>query len=100
MEKILTAANFEEEVVNASGPVLVDFWATWCGPCKRQGPILSQLAEEGYSIGKVDVDEEPSLAQQFQVMSIPTLILFRNGKETQRLVGLSSKETLKGLLDA
>ncbi|MBR2764639.1 MAG: thioredoxin [Blautia sp.] len=100
MEKVITAANFEEEVLKSEKPILVDFWATWCGPCKRQGPILSELAAEGYSIGKVDVDEEPSLAQQFNVMSIPTLILFKGGQEAERLVGLSSKDTLKGLLDA
>ena len=80
--------------------MLIDFWATWCGPCMRQGPIVEELAAEGYTVGKVNVDEEPGLAQQFQVMSIPTLIIFRDGKEAKRLVGLTPKDTLKALLDA
>ena len=66
MEMILSSENFDAEVLKADKKVLVDFWATWCGPCKRQGPILSELAAEGYIIGKVDVDEQPDLAQQFQ----------------------------------
>ena len=100
MEMTITTQNFEEEVLKSEKPVLIDFWATWCGPCMRQGPIVEELAAEGYTVGKVNVDEEPRLAQQFQVMSIPTLIIFRDGKEAKRLVGLTPKDTLKALLDA
>ena len=96
----ITSQNFEEEVLKSEKPVLIDFWATWCGPCMRQSPIVEELAAEGYTVGKVNVDEEPGLAQQFQVMSIPTLIIFRDGKEAKRLVGLTPKDTLKALLDA
>lgn len=100
MEMTITSQNFEEEVLKSEKPVLIDFWATWCGPCMRQGPIVEELAAEGYTVGKVNVDEEPGLAQQFQVMSIPTLIIFRDGKEAKRLVGLTPKDTLKALMDA
>ena len=99
MAKVITAQNFDAEVLKSDKPVLVDFWATWCGPCMRQGPIVEALAEEGYAVGKVDVDQEPGLAQQFQVMSIPTLIIFKDGREVNRLVGLTPKEKLKSLLD-
>ena len=100
MEMTITSQNFEEEVLKSEKPVLIDFWATWCGPCMRQGPIVEELAAEGYTVGKVNVDEEPGLAQQFQVMSIPTLIIFKDGKEAKRLVGLTPKDTLKALMDA
>ena len=99
MEYTFTSDNFEEEVLNAKEPVLVDFWATWCGPCMRQGPVVEELAEEGYCVGKIDVDQEPELAQKFRIMSIPTLLIFRNGQEAERLVGLTPKETIKELLD-
>lgn len=98
MAKTITAQNFEE-VLKSEKPVLLDFWATWCGPCMRQGPIVEALAEEGYEVGKVDVDQEPGLARQFQVMNIPTLIIFKDGKEVERLVGLTSKDKLKSLMD-
>ena len=100
MEMTITAQNFEKEILKSEKPVLIDFWATWCGPCMRQGPIVEELAAEGYTVGKVNVDEEPGLAQQFQVMSIPTLIIFKDGKEAKRLVGLTPKDTLKALMDA
>ena len=95
----LTKENFEQEVMHSEVPVLVDFWATWCGPCMRQGPIVEELGEEGYAVGKLDVDQNMELAQQFRVMSIPTLIIFKNGAEAHRLVGLTDKEELKKLLD-
>ena len=99
MAKEITTANFETEVLKSEKPVLIDFWATWCGTCMRQGPIVEELAEEGYAVGKVDVDQNMALAQQFRVVSIPTLILFKNGAEVQRFVGLTSKEDLKNALE-
>lgn len=98
MAKVITSQNFEAEVLKSDKPVLVDFWATWCGPCRRQAPVIDELAEEGYAVGKVDVDQEPDLAQQYQVMSIPTLLVFKGGKEANRMVGLTPKNTLKELL--
>lgn len=95
----ITTDNFQSEVLESDKPVLIDFWATWCGPCMRQGPIVEELGEEGYAVGKVDVDQNMELAQQFRVMSIPTLIVFKNGEEAHRLVGLTEKEDLKKLLD-
>ena len=99
MAKELTALNFKEEVLEAEKPVLVDFWATWCGPCRRQAPIVEELAEEGYAVGKVDVDAQPALAQQYRIMSIPTLLVFKGGQEVKRFVGLTSKEVLKESLE-
>ena len=99
MAKTITSQNFEEEVLRSEKPILIDFWATWCGPCMRQGPIVEELAEEGYAVGKVDVDQNMALAQQFRVVSIPTLILFKDGAEAQRFVGLTSKEELKSALE-
>ena len=98
MVKTITSQNFEE-VLKSEKPILIDFWATWCGPCMRQGPIVEALAEEGYNVGKIDVDQEMGLAQQFRVMNIPTLLIFKGGQEIHRLVGLTSKEDLKKLLD-
>lgn len=98
MEITLITQNFENEVLKSEKPVLVDFWATWCGPCMRQAPIVEELAAEGYSVGKVDVDQQPALAQQYGVMSIPTLIVFKNGKEDSRVVGLTAKSDLIRLL--
>ena len=99
MAKEITVENFETEVLKSEKPILIDFWATWCGPCMRQGPVVEELAEEGYAVGKVDVDQNMALAQQFRVVSIPTLILFKDGAEAQRFVGLASKEELKSALE-
>ena len=99
MAKKFTAQNFETEVLQAKGPVLVDFWATWCGPCKRQAPIVEALADKGYTVGKVDVDQEPGLAQQFQIMSIPTLVVFKDGKEVERIVGARNKSYLSQAIE-
>lgn len=99
MAKEITIENFEAEVLKSEKPILIDFWATWCGPCMRQGPVVEELAEEGYAVGKVDIDQNMALAQQFRVVSIPTLILFKDGAEAQRFVGLTSKEELKSALE-
>ena len=99
MAKEITVANFETEVLKSEKPILIDFWATWCGPCMRQGPVVEELAEEGYAVGKVDVDQNMALAQQFRVVSIPTLILFKDGTEVKRVVGLTSKDELKAALE-
>lgn len=99
MEKIITSENFETEILKSEKPILVDFWATWCGPCMRQSPVVEELAQEGYSVGKVDVDQEPGLAQQFKIMSIPTLLIFKDGKEVQRFIGLTPKDTLRKFLE-
>ena len=96
----ITEQNFEAEVLKSDVPVLVDFWAVWCGPCQMQGPIVDELAEEvsGIKFGKLNVDENMSLAQQYRVASIPTVLVFTDGKIAASAVGLQSKEGLKKLL--
>lgn len=97
-----TDQNFNQEVIKSAKPVLVDFWAPWCGPCQMMGPIVEELAEEmgdKVKIGKLNVDENSQTAQQFSIMSIPALIIFKNGKEIKRLVGVQSKESLKEELE-
>ena len=96
----LTKENFQAEVTKSDKPVLVDFWAVWCGPCQMMAPILHELETEmpDVQIGKVNVDEQMDLARQFRVVSIPTLIIFKNGQEVQRMVGVTSKEELKDAL--
>ncbi|MDD6126873.1 MAG: thioredoxin [Veillonellaceae bacterium] len=96
----ITAENFASEVENAQGKVLVDFWASWCGPCRMLSPIVDQVASEhtDVKVGKVNVDEQPKLAEKFQIMSIPTLLVFENGKLTNQSVGLVPKEQVEALL--
>lgn len=96
----LIKENFQAEVTKSDKPVLVDFWAVWCGPCQMMAPILHELETEmpDVQIGKVNVDEQMDLARQFRVVSIPTLIIFKNGQEVQRMVGVTSKEELKDAL--
>ena len=94
MEMKFTTANFEEEVLKSEIPVLVDFYADWCGPCQMMAPVIGQLAGEyegRVKIGKLNVDENPDIAVRYKVMSIPTMIIFRNGKE----VGASSKKEVE-----
>lgn len=95
----LTTENFEEEVLNAKEPVLVDFWATWCGPCQTMGPLVEEIAEErtDVKVCKLDVDQEPELARQYRVMSIPTFLVFKDGEVAKRDMGVMSKEELEGL---
>ncbi len=100
MELKLSSENFKEEVLNSEKPVLVDFYADWCGPCKMMAPIVEELSTEldgKAKVGKINVDENSDIAVEYNVMSIPTLILFKNGKEEKRLVGLRDKEELLSL---
>ena len=94
----VNGSNFDAEVVKVQGKVLVDFWAPWCGPCRMQGPVVEKLAEGGYSVAKVNIDEQPELAEQYRVMSIPTLIVFKNGKVEDQMVGVQSYQTLEKAL--
>ena len=98
----LNSENFENEVLQSETPVLVDFWAQWCGPCKMLSPILDELAGEyagKVKIGKVDVDKNQELSAQYSVLSIPTLLIFKNGKVREQHVGLKGKPELKQALD-
>lgn len=100
-EVVLTNQNFESEVTGSDIPVLVDFWASWCGPCKMVAPIVSEIAEEyagKVKVGKVNVDEEPALAGRFGISSIPTLILFKNGQPANVSIGYRPKEELVKML--
>ena len=99
-EVTLTSDNFEAEVLKAEGPVLVDFWASWCGPCRALAPVLEEFAAKKagqIKVGKVNVDEEPALAQQYRVMSIPTLIAFENGEIKNQTLGLQDMDGLEAL---
>ncbi len=95
----VTADNFEQEVLKAEGIVMVDFWAAWCGPCKMLSPIVDQIAEEHPEIKvcKVNIDEEPSLAIDYKVMSIPTLLVFKNGEKINMSIGVQSKSDIEAM---
>ena len=97
----ITKQNFETEVIHSEKTVLLDFWAEWCGPCRMVSPIVDEIAEEtdNLKVGKINVDDEAELAQKFGIMSIPTLILMKNGAEVKRLVGARSKSELLSWID-
>ncbi len=100
--KILTDQNFDQEVLKTNKPVIVDFWAPWCGPCQLMGPIIEELAEETGEkvvVGKLNVDENPITAQKYGVMSIPTLIIFKGGIIIDQIIGVQPKEVLKERLE-
>lgn len=97
MEYQFTDENFEAEVLKSAVPVLVDFWATWCGPCQMMALLIEELAgelEEKVKVGKLNVDEAPKTAEKYNVMSVPTLILFKNGEAAKTLVGFRTKEDI------
>ncbi len=96
----ITKENFENDVKNSPVPVLVDFWAPWCNPCMRVAPIVDEFANEAAGkirVGKINIDEQPELAQQYSVMTIPTMMVFKDGKQAGKLIGLCSKNDLKNL---
>lgn len=100
-EITITAENFEEEVLRSDKPVLVDFWAPWCGPCRMLAPIVEEIAEEyadSVKVGKVNVDDEPALAAKFGISSIPALLVFRNGAVVNSAVGYRSKILVEDML--
>ena len=100
--KILTESDFETEVLASPVPVLVDFWASWCGPCRMLSPVVEEIAEESdgsYAVGKINVDEQPGLAMRFGIMNIPTLLVFKNGEEVKRSIGVISKDEILSLID-
>ncbi len=99
----ITNLTFDEKVSSSSRPVLVDFWAEWCAPCRMLSPTIDQIAEDydgKVTVGKINIDEEPELAQRFGVMSIPTLILFKDGSIVSRSVGVVGKDKIAAMLDA
>lgn len=102
MAQEFTDANFKDEVLGASEPVFVDFWAPWCGPCRMMGPVIDNLAHEldgkGVKVGKMNVDECPDTANQFGILSIPTFIVFKDGKVVAQTAGAQTIDQLKGMI--
>ncbi len=103
MVEILNDENFEEEVLDADGLFLVDFWAPWCGPCQIMGPVVEELAEEyrdELKVGKLNIDENPQVVEAYGIMSIPTLIFFEDGEQVNQLTGVRSRENLVTFVDS
>lgn len=101
-EKLFTDANFQPDVLSAKGLILVDFWAEWCGPCKQLAPVIAKISEANVGklvVGKMNVDENPSIPQRYGIQGIPTLIFFKNGEEAERLVGYQSQQAIQKLID-
>lgn len=101
MESIkFTRDNFESEVLNSQLPVLIDFYADWCGPCKMLGPIIDEIAEgaKDFKVGKVNIDEQPELATKYQIMSVPTLVVIKNGEVANRVIGVTPKQKILDMI--
>ena len=101
MEIKLTKDNFDAEVINSNIPVLVDFWATWCGPCRMIAPVIESIAEKfdgRIKVGKVNVDEEPEISLEYNIASIPTVMIFKNGEEVSKSIGYSDEAEIEQLL--
>ncbi len=96
----LTRDNFENEALNSEIPVLVDFYAEWCGPCRMLGPVIDEIAEEAdsFKVAKINIDEQPELATKYQVMSVPTLVVFKHGEVVNRITGVTSKQKIMDML--
>lgn len=96
----LTRDNFENEALNSEIPVLIDFYADWCGPCRMLGPVIDEIAEEAadFKVGKVNIDEQPELATKYQVMSVPTLVVIKNGEVANRATGVTPKQKILDML--
>jgi thioredoxin 1 len=96
----LTRDNFENEALNSEIPVLVDFYAEWCGPCRMLGPVIDEIAEEAssFKVAKINIDEQPELATKYQVMSVPTLVVIKNGEVVNRITGVTSKQKILHML--
>jgi thioredoxin 1 len=102
-EKVFTDANFEAEVLKSNQPVLVDFWAEWCGPCRQLAPVVEKITNANagkVTVGKLNVDENQNTPQRYGIQGIPTLILFKNGQEVQRMVGYQSQQAIQKNIDA
>ena len=101
-ELILNEGNFDAEVIKSNSPVLVDFWAPWCGPCRMLGPVIEEIAMEfsgKIKVGKLNTDENLALATQYQITSIPTIIIFKSGKAAEKMIGFKSKNELKKIVE-